>query len=127
MLCMVCRRWPVGACFASLDAGMGVWVEFVGRTVQLAFPEGRLADVIVVGPVRRPPERRYDSISDSRTINDFIVLLWAEALWVMYPSSTCRLVRAPMAGPKRVAIFGGQKAENRGGGRGGWRDRGGGR
>jgi hypothetical protein len=54
---------------------MGVVVEFVGKTVQLAFPEGRLAGVTVVGPVRRPPERRYSSISDSRTINDFIVLL----------------------------------------------------
>jgi hypothetical protein len=54
---------------------MGVLVEFVGRAVQLAFPEGRLAGVTVVGPVRRPPERRYSSISESRTINDFIVLL----------------------------------------------------
>jgi hypothetical protein len=65
---------------------MDVLVEFVGGTLQLAFPEGRLAGVTVVGPVRlagvtvvgpvrRPPERRYSSISDSRTINDFIVLL----------------------------------------------------
>jgi hypothetical protein len=54
---------------------MGVLVEFVGRAVQLAFPKGRLAGVTVVGPVGRPPERRYGSISDSRTINDFIVLL----------------------------------------------------
>jgi len=75
MLCMVCRRWPVGTCFASLDAVMSDLEEFVGRAVQLAFPEGRLAGVIVVGPVRRPPERRYSSISDNRTINDFIVLL----------------------------------------------------
>ena len=75
VLCVVCRRWPVGTCFTSLDAGMGVLVEFVGDAVQLAFPEGRLADVNVVGPVRRPPERRYGSISDSSTINDFIVLL----------------------------------------------------
>jgi hypothetical protein len=56
-------------------AGMGVLVEFVGRTLQLAFPKGRLAGVTVVGPVRRPPERRYGSISDDSTINDFIVLL----------------------------------------------------
>ena len=49
--------------------------KFVGRAVQLAFPEGRLAGVTVVGPVRRPPERRYGSISDDSTINDFIVLL----------------------------------------------------
>ena len=75
MLCMVCRRWPVGTYFASLDAGMGVLVEFVGGTMQLASPKGRLAGVTVVGPVRRPPERRYSSISESRTINDFIVLL----------------------------------------------------
>ena len=72
---MVCRGWPVGTCFASHDAGMDVLVGFVGEAVQLAFPEGRLAGVIVVGPVRRPPERRYSSISESRTINDFIVLL----------------------------------------------------
>ena len=72
---MVCRGWPVGTCFASLDAGMDVLVGFVGEAVQLAFPGGRLVGVIVVGPVRRPPERRYSSISESRTINDFIVLL----------------------------------------------------
>ena len=58
---MVCRGWPVGTCFASLDAGMDVLVGFVGEAVQLAFPEGRLAGVIVVGPVRRPPERRYST------------------------------------------------------------------
>ena len=75
MLCMVCRRWPVGTCFASLEAGMGFVVEFVGRAVQLAFPEGRLAGVTVVGPVRRPPERGYSSISKIGTIKDFIVLL----------------------------------------------------
>ena len=27
----------------------------------------------------------------------------------MYPSSSCRLMRAPMAGPKRAAILGGKK------------------
>ena len=75
VLCMVCRRWPVGTYFASLDAGMDVLMEFVGGTVQLASPKGRLAGVTVVGPVRRPPERRYGSISESSTINEFIVLL----------------------------------------------------
>ena len=75
ILCMVCGGRPFGKYFASLDAGMGVLVGFVGEAVQLAFPEGRLADVNVVGPVRRPPERRYSSIIESRTINDFIVLL----------------------------------------------------
>jgi hypothetical protein len=53
---------------------MGFVTKFVGRAVQPAFPEGRLAGVAVVGPVRRPPERRYSSISDIETINDFIVL-----------------------------------------------------
>ena len=71
---MVCRGWPVGTCFASLGAGMDVLVGFVGEAVQLAFPEGRLAGVIVVGPVRRPPERRYSSISGIERIKIFIVL-----------------------------------------------------
>ena len=74
MLCVLCMRWPVGMYFASLEAGMGSVMRFVGRAVQPAFPEGRLAGVAVVGPVRRPPERRYSSISDMETINDFIVL-----------------------------------------------------
>ena len=75
MLCVMYRRGPLGTYFASLEAGMSFVVMFVGGTMQLAFPKGRLAGVTVVGPVRRPPERRYGSISDSSTINDFIVLL----------------------------------------------------
>ena len=75
MLCMVCRRWPVGTYFTSLEAGMVFVMGFVGRTMQPAFPEDRLAGVTVVGPVRRPPERRYSSISEIGTIKDFIVLL----------------------------------------------------
>ena len=75
MLCVMYRRWPVGTYFASFEAGMSFVVMFVGRTVQPAFPEGRLAGVAMVGPVRRPPERRYSSTSDIGTINDFIVLL----------------------------------------------------
>jgi hypothetical protein len=54
---------------------MSFVVMFVGRTQQPAFPDGRLAGVAVVGPVGRPPERRYSSTSDIGTINEFIVLL----------------------------------------------------
>ena len=87
VLCMVCRGWPVGTCFASLDAGMDVCGEVCWGAVQLAFPEGRLAGVTVVGPVRRPPERRYSSIDDIRTINDFIVLLLSLKLCGLYAQS----------------------------------------
>ena len=48
--------------------------RFVGGTVQPAFPEGRLADIAMVGPVRRPPERRYSSIDGIKRINVFIIL-----------------------------------------------------
>jgi hypothetical protein len=70
----MCRSRPLGTYFASFEAGIGFVVMFVGRAVQPAFPDGRLAGVAMVGPVRRPPERRYSSISDVETINDFIVL-----------------------------------------------------
>jgi hypothetical protein len=70
----MCTSGLLGTYFASLEAGIGFVGRFVGRAVQPAFPEGRLADVAMVGPVRRPPERRYSSISDIETINDFIVL-----------------------------------------------------
>jgi hypothetical protein len=43
--------------------------RFVGGAVQPAFPEG----VAVVGPVRRPPERRYSSISGIERINVLII------------------------------------------------------
>ena len=75
MLCVMYGRWLVGTYFASFDAGMSFVVMFVGRTQQPAFPEGRLAGMAVVGPVGRPPERRYSSTSDIGTINEFIVLL----------------------------------------------------
>jgi hypothetical protein len=71
---MVCRRWPVGTYSTSLEAGMVFVMGFVGRTVQPAFPEGRLVGVAMVGPVRRPPERRYSSIDDIKIINVFIDL-----------------------------------------------------
>jgi hypothetical protein len=48
--------------------------RFVGGAVQPAFPEGRLADVAMVGPVRRPPERGYSSISGIEITNVFIIL-----------------------------------------------------
>jgi hypothetical protein len=48
--------------------------RFVGGAVQPAFPEGRLVGVAMVGPVRRPPERRYSSIDDIKGINVFIIL-----------------------------------------------------
>ena len=75
ILCVMYGGGPVGTYIASLEAGMSFVVMFVGRAMQQAFPEGRLTGVAVVGPVRRPPERRYSSISDIETINDFIVLL----------------------------------------------------
>jgi hypothetical protein len=60
--------------FASLEAGMGFVMRFVGRAMQPAFPEGRLVGVAILGPVRRPPERRYSSISGIESINVFIIL-----------------------------------------------------
>ena len=78
VICILCVLYTYGlfwAYFAFRGARIVSAEEFVGGAVQPAFPEGRLVSVAVVGPVRRPPERRYGSISDSRTINDFIVLL----------------------------------------------------
>ena len=74
MLYMLCGRWSVGMCFASLEAGMGFVTRFVGGAMQPTFPEGRLVGVAVVGPVRRPPERGYSSIDDIKRINVFIIL-----------------------------------------------------
>jgi hypothetical protein len=48
--------------------------RFIGGTVQPVFTEGRLVGVTMVGPVRRPPERRYSSIDDIKRINVFIIL-----------------------------------------------------
>ena len=74
MLCVMCMRWPIGVYFASLEAGMSFVMRFVGWAMQPAFPEGRLVDVAVVGPVRRPPEIRYRSIDGIKRINVYIIL-----------------------------------------------------
>ena len=75
MLYMLCGRWSVGMCFASsLEAGVGFVTRFVGGAMQPTFPEGRLVGVAVVGPVRRPPERGYSSISGIERIKILIVL-----------------------------------------------------
>ena len=57
-----------------LGVRVGLVGRFVGGAVQPAFPEGRLVGVAMVGPVRRPPERRYSSIDDIKRINVFIDL-----------------------------------------------------
>ena len=57
-----------------LGVRVGLGGRFVGGAVHPAFPEGRLVSVAVVGPVRRPPERRYSSISGIERIKIFIVL-----------------------------------------------------
>ena len=54
-------------------------VGFVGGAVHPAFPEDRLVSVAVVGPVRRPPERRYSSISG---IERIIFLLFCVEPWL---------------------------------------------
>ena len=74
ILCVMYRRGPLGTYFASLEAGMSFVVMSVGGTMQLAFPEGKLAGVTVVGHVRRPPERRYSSIDGVKRVNVFIDL-----------------------------------------------------
>ena len=61
-------------CLEFLGARIGFVGRFVGGTVQPAFPEGRLVVIVMVGPVRRPPERRYSSIIGIERIKVFITL-----------------------------------------------------
>ena len=77
VICILCVLYTyvlLRACFVFLGARRISVREFVGGTVQPAFPEGRLVVVIMVGPVRRPPERRYSSNDDIKRINVFIML-----------------------------------------------------
>ena len=61
VICILCVLYTCGllwACFVFLGT-RGISVrEFVGGAVQPTVPEGRLAGVAVMGPVRLPSKRR---------------------------------------------------------------------
>ena len=58
MVCVLCTCGLLWACFEFLGARKVSVGEFVGGAVQPTVPEGRLAGVAVMGPVRLPSKRR---------------------------------------------------------------------
>ena len=75
--CILCVLYTYGflwACFVFLGTKKVSVREFVGGAMQPTVPEDRLAGIALMGPVGLPSKRGYSSISDIRTINDFIVL-----------------------------------------------------
>ena len=57
MLCVLYTCGPLWTYFASVGARIVFVGEFVGDAVQPTVPEGRLAGVAMMGPVRRPPKK----------------------------------------------------------------------
>ena len=60
VICMLCVLYTCGLLWtyvAFLGARIVSVGEFVGRAVQPTVPEGRLAGVAVMGPVRLPSKR----------------------------------------------------------------------
>ena len=54
MFCVLYACGPLWTYFASLGARIVFMGEFVGGAVQSTVPEGRLAGIAMMGPVRRP-------------------------------------------------------------------------
>ena len=78
MICILCVTYTyglLGACFVFPGAKIVSVREFVGGAMQSTVPEDKLAGIALMGHVGLPSKRGYRSISDIRTINDFIVLL----------------------------------------------------
>ena len=75
MLCVAYTFGLLGECFVFPGAGIFSVRGFVGGAMQSAVPGDKLAGIALMGPVGLPSKRGYSSISDIRTINDFIVLI----------------------------------------------------
>ena len=78
MICILCvriRMGFLGRVSCSPEQRIFSVREFVGGAMQSTVPGDRLAGIALMGPVGLPSKRGYSSISDIRTINDFIVLI----------------------------------------------------
>ena len=75
MLCVAYTFGLLGECFVFPGAGIFSVRGFVGGAMQSTVPGDKLAGRALMGPVGLPSKRGYSSISDIRTINDFIVLI----------------------------------------------------